>query len=181
MLQKLSISIVIKGSESPERLLDDVALFLNHIEESQPSKDESKLKMLHDENSMLKGRRVLGVDDDMRNVFAITRVLEQTGLEIFQAENGQAAVDAVKQAEKEFELILMDIMMPVMDGLEATGIIRELPAYQNTPIIALTEKAMPGDRQKCLDAGGSEYLIKPLDMDMLLSILRVWLYQPSLA
>lgn len=113
-------------------------------------------------------------------MFAITRVLEQTGLIITQAENGQAAVDAVTRADKEFDLILMDIMMPVMDGLEATRIIREIPAYRSTPIIALTAKAMPGDRQKCLDAGGSEYLIKPLDMDMLLSILRVWLYQPSL-
>ena len=180
VLQQLSISIVIKGSESSERLLDDVALFLNHIDETSSTEDSNKLKMLHDENSMLKGRRVLVVDDDMRNVFAITRVLEQTGLIITQAENGQAAVDAVTRADKEFDLILMDIMMPVMDGLEATRIIREIPAYRSTPIIALTAKAMPGDRQKCLDAGGSEYLIKPLDMDMLLSILRVWLYQPSL-
>jgi len=180
-LQQLSISIVIKGSESPERLLDDVALFLNHIDETNSSTETNKLKMLHDENSMLKGRRVLVVDDDIRNVFAITRVLEQTGLNITQAENGQAAVDAVTRADQVFDLILMDIMMPVMDGLEATRIIREIPAYRGVPIIALTAKAMPGDRQKCLDAGGSEYLIKPLDMDMLLSILRVWLYQPSMA
>ena len=178
-LQQLSISIVIKGSESPERLLDDVALFLNHIDEASSSVEENTLKMLHDENSMLKDRQVLVVDDDMRNVFAITRVLEQTGLIITQAENGQAAIDAVNSAEQTFDLILMDIMMPVMDGLEATRIIREMPAYRSTPIIALTAKAMPGDRQKCLDAGGSEYLIKPLDMDMLLSILRVWLYKPS--
>ena len=179
-LQNHSISIVIKGSESPERLLDDVALFLNHIDGSHAPVQPEKLKMLHDENSMLEGRRVLVVDDDMRNVFAITRVLEQTGLIITQAENGQAAVDAVTNADETFDLILMDIMMPIMDGLEATQIIRGMPDYQSIPIIALTAKAMPGDRQKCLDAGGSEYLIKPLDMDMLLSILRVWLYQPSM-
>ncbi|MGB0942855.1 MAG: response regulator [Marinomonas sp.] len=180
VLQNLSISIVIKGSESPERLLDDVALFLNHIDGSHSPTQPEKLKMLHDENSMLEGRRVLVVDDDMRNVFAITRVLEETGLIITQAENGQAAVDAVTHADEVFDLILMDIMMPVMDGLEAMQIIRGMPDYQSIPIIALTAKAMPGDRQKCLDAGGSEYLIKPLDMDMLLSILRVWLYQPSM-
>ena len=128
---------------------------------------------------MFQGRRVLVVDDDMRNVFAITRVLEQTGLIITQAENGLVAVDTVKSADAVFDLILMDIMMPVMDGLDAIKLIRAMPDYQSIPIIALTAKAMLGDRQKCLDAGGSEYLIKPLDMEMLLSILRVWLFKSS--
>lgn len=178
-LQNLSTSIVIKGSDSPERLLDDVALFLRHIEGSHTFSQPEKLKVLEDKNCMFQGRRVLVVDDDMRNVFAITRVLEQTGLIITQAENGLVAVDTVKSADAVFDLILMDIMMPVMDGLDAIKLIRAMPDYQSIPIIALTAKAMLGDRQKCLDAGGSEYLIKPLDMEMLLSILRVWLFKSS--
>ncbi len=177
ILEKFSLSIVIKGAESPERLLDDVALFLHRVEHDFSSQQQETLQMLHDENEMLKGRRVLVVDDDMRNVFAITRVLESTGLKVTQAENGQAALDAINNVQQPFELVLMDMMMPVMDGIEATQRIREMEQYQSTPIIALTAKAMPSDRHKCIEAGASEYLTKPLDMDKLLSILRVWLYQ----
>jgi len=177
ILQQFSLSIVIKGAESPERLLDDVALFLHQVDGKYSSKQQAALKMLHDENEMLKERRVLVVDDDMRNVFAMTKVLEDAGLVVSQAENGQAALDAIESADVDFELILMDIMMPVMDGIEAIGFIRQLVPYQSTPIIALTAKAMPGDRHKCIEAGASEYLTKPIDTDKLLSILRVWLYQ----
>jgi len=177
VLEKFSLSIVIKGAESPERLLDDVAMFLHQVEHGLSTEQQETLKMLHDENEMLKDRRVLVVDDDLRNVFAITRVLESTGLKITQAENGQAALDAIGRAKQPFELILMDMMMPIMDGIEATQKIREIEIYQSTPIIALTAKAMPSDRHKCIEAGASEYLTKPLDMDKLLSILRVWLYQ----
>ena len=177
ILEQFSLSIVIKGAESPERLLDDVALFLHQVDHEFSSKQQETLQMLHDENEMLKDRRVLVVDDDMRNVFAITRVLESSGFKVTQAENGQAAIDAISRAQKPFELILMDMMMPVMDGIEATQRIREMEHYKSTPIIALTAKAMPSDRHKCIEAGASEYLTKPIDMDKLLSILRVWLYQ----
>jgi len=176
-LRQLSLSIVIKGKESPERLLDDVVLFLHQIEKKLSSQQQETLKMLHDENEMLRDRRVLVVDDDMRNVFAMTKVLEDYGLIVTQAENGQAALNAIDNANKPFELVLMDIMMPIMDGIEATKCIRELADYQATPIISLTAKAMPGDKHKCIEAGASEYLTKPIDTDKLLSILRVWLYQ----
>lgn len=177
VLQQFSLSIVIKGAESPERLLDDVALFLHQVGDKYSFKQQAALKIIHDENEMLKERRVLVVDDDMRNVFAMTKVLEDAGLVVSQAENGQAALDAINSADNSFELILMDIMMPIMNGVEATTKIRKLPAYHSTPIIALTAKTMPGDRHKCIEAGASEYLTKPIDTDKLLSILRVWLYQ----
>jgi len=177
VLSQLSSSIVIKGAESPERLLDDVALFLHHIDDRYTDTQQATLKMLHDENAMLKDRRVLVVDDDMRNVFAITKVLESVGLTVSQAENGQVAIDKINAAEQAFELILMDVMMPVMDGLTATKQIRKIAGYQSLPIISLTAKAMPSDQHMCIEAGASEYLTKPLDTDKLLSILRVWLYK----
>ena len=177
ILNQLSLSIVIKSQESPERLLDDVVLFLHHIDKNLSSHQQDTLKMLHDENEMLHERRVLIVDDDMRNVFAMTKVLEDYGLIVTQAENGQAALNAIDKSNKPFELILMDIMMPIMDGIEATMLIRKMTDYKTTPIIALTAKAMPGDKHKCVEAGASEYLTKPIDTDKLLSILRVWLYQ----
>jgi len=177
VLAQLSSSIVIKGAESPERLLDDVALFLHHIDDRYTDTQQATLKMLHDENAMLKDRRVLVVDDDMRNVFAITKVLESVGLTVSQAENGQVAIDKINAAEQAFELILMDVMMPVMDGLTATKQIRKIAGYQSLPIISLTAKAMPSDQHMCIEAGASEYLTKPLDTDKLLSILRVWLYK----
>jgi len=177
ILTRLSSSIVIKGAESPERLLDDVALFLHHLDNKYTDSQQATLKMLHDENAMLQGRRVLVVDDDMRNVFAITKILESVGLTVSQAENGQVAINKINEAEQAFELILMDVMMPVMDGLTATKLIREIPGYQTLPIISLTAKAMPSDQHMCIESGASEYLTKPLDMDKLLSILRVWLYK----
>jgi len=177
ILNQFTPSIVIKGAESPERLLDDVTLFLHHVGDKYSNKQQQTLQMLHDENAMLVGRRVLVVDDDMRNVFAITKILEQTGIKVIQAENGQVALDLLAEQEEPIELILMDVMMPVMDGLEAMGRIRQMEKYQSIPIIALTAKAMPGDRHQCIDAGASEYLTKPLDMDKVISMLRVWLYR----
>ncbi|EPJ46040.1 MAG: hypothetical protein OFPI_35460 [Osedax symbiont Rs2] len=179
LLNKFSSSIVIKGAESPERLLDDVTLFLHHVGNKYTDQQQQALNMLHDQDAMLKGRRVLVVDDDMRNMFALTRVLEQTGIEVVQAENGQVAVDILSAAEKPIELILMDMMMPVMDGYDATRQIRKMPLYHDTPIIALTAKAMPADRQQCIDAGACEYLTKPLDIDKVLSMLRIWLYRKT--
>ncbi|MCJ8300493.1 MAG: response regulator, partial [Pseudomonadales bacterium] len=177
ILNQFSDSIVIKGSESPERLLDDVTLFLHCLGNQYSNQQQQALQLLHDENEMLLGRRVLVVDDDMRNVFAITRILEQAGIQVTQAQNGAVAVELLSGLNPAIELILMDIMMPVMDGYQAMGLIREMPDYQTTPIIALTAKAMPEDRQKCIDAGACEYLTKPLDMDRVLAMLRVWLYR----
>ena len=177
ILNQFTPSIVIKGAESPERLLDDVTLFLHHVGEKYSNKQQQTLQILHDENAMLAGRKILVVDDDMRNVFAITRILEQTGIEVIQAENGQVALGLLDESKQPIELILMDIMMPVMDGLEAMAHIRQMEKYKSIPIIALTAKAMPGDRHQCIEAGASEYLTKPLDMDKVLSMLRVWLYR----
>ncbi|MCJ8299222.1 MAG: response regulator, partial [Pseudomonadales bacterium] len=177
ILNKFSSSIVIKGAESPERLLDDVSLFLHHIGDKYSTAQQQALQMLHDENAMLKDRRVLVVDDDMRNVFAITRILEQAGIQVIQAENGKVAVDLLATHEQPIELILMDIMMPVMNGYEAIAHIRKMPDYRSVPIIALTAKAMPADRQLCIQAGASEYITKPLEMDKVLAMLRVWLYR----
>ena len=177
ILNQFSSSIVIKGAESPERLLDDVTLFLHHIGDKYSTAQQQALQMLHDENAMLRDRRVLVVDDDMRNVFAITRILEQAGIQVLQAENGKVAIDLLTSSEQPIELILMDIMMPVMDGYEAIAHIRKMADYQGVPIIALTAKAMPADRQLCIQAGASEYMTKPLEMDKVLAMLRVWLYR----
>ena len=177
VLNQFTPSIVIKGAESPERLIDDVTLFLHHVREKYSQKQQQTLQILHDENAMLVDRRVLVVDDDMRNIFAITRILEQTGIKVLQAENGQVALDILAELEQPVELILMDIMMPVMDGFEAMRLIRQMEHYHSIPIIALTAKAMPGDRHQCITAGASEYLTKPLDMDKVLAMLRVWLYR----
>ncbi|OUS23554.1 hypothetical protein A9R01_16325 ['Osedax' symbiont bacterium Rs2_46_30_T18] len=177
ILNQFSSSIVIKGAESPERLLDDVTLFLHHIGDKYSTAQQQALQMLHDENAMLRDRRVLVVDDDMRNVFAITRILEQAGIQVLQAENGKVAVELLRDSEEPIELILMDIMMPVMDGYEAIAHIRKMSDYQSVPIIALTAKAMPADRQLCIQAGASEYITKPLEMDKVLAMLRVWLYR----
>ncbi|MBV1876247.1 MAG: CHASE3 domain-containing protein [Pseudomonadales bacterium] len=177
VLKEFSASIVIKGAESPERLLDDVSLFLHRANSQLPSKQQDVIKMLHDQDAMLTNRRVLLVDDDMRNIYAIKSELSDLGLNVTPAENGQVAIDTIKAAKQPYELILMDIMMPIKDGYDAMQEIRQLPNYANTPILALTAKAMPEDRQKCIDAGASDYLIKPVDIAKLTSMLRVWLYQ----
>jgi len=177
-LSELSASAIVKGSESPERLLDDVSLFIHHVGKQLSLEQQQKIKMLHNEDAMLLGRKVLLVDDDMRNVFALKRILDDVGFKVTPAENGQVAIDAVIAAQDEpFELILMDIMMPIKDGYQAMKEIRQQPGYRDTPIMALTAKAMPEDRQKCIDAGASDYVTKPIDTEKLLSMLRVWLYK----
>jgi len=174
-LQKYSSTIVIKGVGSAERLLDDVSLFMHNIE-SQLIDSEEKIRLLHDEDAMLKDRKVLLVDDDMRNSYALSKKLIEVGFDVEMASNGKDAIAMLEQDDK-FELILMDIMMPVMDGNEATEQIRKLPQFKNLPIIALTAKTMPEDREKCLQAGASEYITKPIDFDKLLSIMRIWLFK----
>jgi len=169
-LDNYSSSIVIKGVGSAERLLDDVSLFLHHIN------DNEAVNILHDEDELIKGRRVLLVDDDMRNSYALSKSLFEVGVDVEMATNGQEAVD-ILEIDNTFELVLMDTMMPVMDGNEATKLIRKMPKYQNIPIIALTAKTMPEDREKCLKSGASEYVTKPVDFDDLMSIMRIWLFQ----
>ncbi len=181
LLKEHSSSIVVKGSHSLQRLLDDVSLFLHRVDEEISPEQRKTLKMLHNHDAMLAGRRVLVVDDDMRNVFALKRLLNDLDVDVTAAENGQVALDQINAAPSDspFELILMDIMMPIKDGYETMAEIRALPQYAATPILALTAKAMPEDRQKCLDAGASDYVTKPIDTEKLLSMLRVWLYKRS--
>ena len=175
-LNKYSSTIVIKGVGSAERLLDDISLFLHDIESRFCVSSQKTIHMLHDEDSMLKGRKVLLADDDMRNTYALSKKLIEIGFDVEMAHNGKEAVELLEQ-DKDFELVLMDTMMPEMDGYEATRKIRAMDDYKQIPIIALTAKAMPEDREKSLQAGASEYLTKPIDFDKLLSIMRIWLFR----
>jgi len=174
-LKEFGAKIVIKGADSPEHLLNDVSLFLHMAQERLSKQQKQSINMLHDENFMLRGRNILLVDDDMRNTFALSTQLTEQGMIVSMANNGQVALD--KMEEETFDLILMDIMMPIMDGYEAMKRIRQSQRYSDIPIIALTAKAMPEDRDKCLCAGASEFLNKPIDFEKLLSMLRVWLYR----
>ncbi|OUS23812.1 hypothetical protein A9Q99_27680 [Gammaproteobacteria bacterium 45_16_T64] len=169
-------SVIVKGKASLDRLVDDVSLFLHKMDNEKDGGNSQEVAMLHDEDEMLRGRQILLVDDDMRNVFALKRQLEREGIEVTAAENGQVALDCIEEQDEPFDLILMDIMMPIMDGYEAMEKIRLITAYKQRPIIALTANAMPEDRAKCIDAGASEYLTKPVDVDKLFSMLRVWMF-----
>ena len=175
-LQQYADSIIIKGARSPERLLDETTLFLHRVEKSLPNEQQEILKTLHSRESAFEGRTVLLVDDDMRNIFALSSVLEEHGLSIVVARHGGEALDKLAR-HPEIDLVLMDIMMPEMDGYEAMRRIRRDPGQANLPIIALTAKAMRGDKDKCLAAGANDYLAKPVDPERLLSLLRVWLYR----
>jgi CheY-like chemotaxis protein len=168
-------SIIIKGAKSPERLLNEVTLFLHLVETSLNPEKQKMIRTALDKEAMLEGKKVLIVDDDMRNVFSLSSALEEKGIIIVEAENG---LEALKQLDKhpDIDLVLMDIMMPQMDGYEATRCIRKDPRFRDLPIIALTAKAMKGDREECLKAGASDYIPKPVDMKKLFSLLRVWLY-----
>ena len=181
-LDKYSATIVIKGVGSAERLLDDISLFLHQIERdinpSHSNKNKVNMHLLHDENNMLADRKILLVDDDMRNTYALSKQLIDIGFDVDMANNGQEAIDLLAQQD-DFELILMDTMMPIMDGNQATRKIRKMKNYANIPIIALTAKTMPEDRENALQAGASEYLTKPLDLDKLLSIMRIWLFKKT--
>ncbi len=168
-------SIIVKGAKSQERLLDEVMLFLHRMESELPKPQQQKLRRMYDQEAVLEGKNILIVDDDMRNVFALSNVLEEHGMEVSMAVNGKAALEQL-EAEPHVDLVLMDIMMPDMDGYDAIRAIRQQSRFHKLPIIALTAKAMRGDRQKCIEAGASDYLSKPVDTDKLLSLLRVWLY-----
>jgi len=173
-LRKLSHSIIIKGARSPERLLDEVTLFLHQVESELPADRQRMLADARHREAILEGKRVLIVEDDVRNIFALTSVFEPRGARVEIARNGREALEHL-QAKPGVDLVLMDIMMPEMDGLEATRRIRQMPAYATLPIIALTAKAMQDDRDQCLAAGANDYIAKPLDVDKLLSLARVWM------
>ncbi len=175
-LHSMARSIVVKGVESPERLLDETALFLHRVVSDLPAEKQRMLERLHSSDEDLVGKQVLLVDDDVRNIFALSSVLERRGMRVLTATTGREAI-AKLDAEPELAIALMDIMMPEMDGYETIRIIREKPAFRRLPIIALTAKAMKGDRERCLDAGASDYLAKPVNTEQLLSALRMWLHR----
>jgi hypothetical protein len=174
-LRQLSETIIVKDVRSPERLLDETALFLHRVEANLPDPKREILRRLTESDPALAGKKVLLVDDDARNLFAITTILEQHAMKVVYGENGQQALDKLA-ANPDVEIVLMDIMMPEMDGYEATRRIRSQAGYAKLPIIALTAKAMKGDREKCIEAGASDYITKPIDANQLVSLLRVWLY-----
>ncbi|ORB31028.1 response regulator [Mycolicibacterium parafortuitum] len=173
-LEDLAAAIVLKNARSPERLLDETALFLHRVADDMPNSAREILANPRRIDESLEGNTVLLVDDDVRNVFSLGSALKRYGITVLPARNGQAGIDTL-DAHPEVGLVLMDIMMPVMDGYEAMRRIRADQRWRNLPIVALTAKAMKGDRQKCLEAGASDYVTKPVDMDQLTSVLRVWL------
>jgi len=174
-LREHAESIIVKGVRSPERLLDEVTLFLHRVVSQMPEKKRQIIANLHDADAALRDKQVLIVDDDMRTMFAVSRLLTGRGMLALKAENGERALQLL-QENPAIDLVLMDIMMPVMDGYQAMQRIRAQERWRKLPIIALTAKAMPEDRQKCIAAGASDYLPKPIDPDRLFSMMRVWLY-----
>jgi len=166
----------IKSAQSPERLLDEATLFLHQVEANLPAEKRDMLRMIHDKTKILRHKKVLIIDDDMRNTFALTTVLEDYDMEVVIGADGKEGLTTLAEND-DIAIVLMDIMMPEMDGYEAIGKIREQPHYRHLPIIALTAKAMKGDRAKCIEAGANDYLAKPVDTDKLLSLMRVWLYR----
>ena len=175
-LQKYTDSIVIKDASSPERLLDEVSLFV-HSEESKFSASQKNIMAtLHNQQELLTNRKILVVDDDIRNTYALSKTLTDAGMKVVMADNGKMAIEKLEE-EKDIEIILMDVMMPIMDGYEATKEIRKKSNYKHLPIISLTAKAMAEDRAKSLEAGANDYLTKPVDIDQLLNIIRIWLHQ----
>ena len=175
-LHTLARSVVVKGVESPERLLDETALFLHRIVGDLPVEKQRMLDRLHRSDEALVGRKVLVVDDDVRNIFALSSVLERRGMSVLTAGTGREAIATI-ESTPDVAIVLMDIMMPEMDGYETMQVIRQNPLFRRLPIIALTAKAMKGDREKCLEAGASEYLAKPVNTEQLLSALRMWLHR----
>jgi HAMP domain-containing protein/CheY-like chemotaxis protein/signal transduction histidine kinase len=175
-LHTLARSVVVKGVESPERLLDETSLFLHRVVADMPSEKQQMLERLHRSDDDLVGRKVLVVDDDIRNIFALSSVLERRGMKVLTAGTGREAITMLESTPG-VAIVLMDIMMPEMDGYETMQVIRQNPEFRRLPIVALTAKAMKGDREKCLEAGASDYLAKPVNTEQLLSALRMWLHR----
>jgi CheY-like chemotaxis protein len=175
-LHVLARSVVVKGVESPERLLDETALFLHRVVADLPLEKQKLLDLLHHSGEALVGKKVLIVDDDVRNIFALSSVLERRGMTVLTAGTGREAIEML-DSTRDMAIVLMDIMMPEMDGYQTMQVIRQNSSLRRLPIIALTAKAMKGDREKCLEAGASEYLAKPVNTEQLLSVLRMWLHR----
>jgi CheY-like chemotaxis protein len=175
-LHTMARSIVVKGVESPERLLDETALFLHRVVTELPPDKQRMLERLNSSDEDLVGRTVLLVDDDARNIFALSSVLERHGMHVLTATTGREAIELIGENPK-ISIVLMDIMMPEMDGYETIAQIRARGAFRRLPIVALTAKAMKGDREKCLEAGASDYLAKPVNTEQLLTMLRMWLHR----
>ncbi|MGA3172732.1 MAG: response regulator, partial [Chthoniobacteraceae bacterium] len=175
-LKTMAKSIILKDVQSPERLLDETALFLHRVVTDLPAEKQAMLERLHGSTEVLRGRKVLLVDDDARNIFALTSLLEGQDMEVISATNGRQAIELI-QKTPDLSMVLMDIMMPDMDGYETMREIRHMPEFRTLPMLALTAKAMKGDREKCLDAGASDYIAKPVNTDQLLSLMRVWLFR----
>ncbi|WP_395744846.1 response regulator [Prosthecobacter sp.] len=177
-LRRYSRAIIVKGVKSPERLLDEVALFLHQVVRDLPPEQQRMIEKARSREAALEGRRVLLAEDDVRNIFALTSMLEPMGIQVVVARNGREALEMLESrqgTDKPIDLVLMDVMMPEMDGLAAMRAIRQRPEWRKLPIIALTAKAMPSDQQQCLAAGASDYLAKPLNVEKLLSLIRVWM------
>jgi CheY-like chemotaxis protein len=175
ILLQCADELPIKSVSSPERLLDEATLFLHQVETNLSDDKRNMLRMVHDKSAILKLKKVLIIDDDIRNAFALATVLEEHDMEIICATNGKQGLALLKEND-DVAIILMDIMMPKMDGYETMREIRQQPQYRKMPIIALTAKAMKGDKTKCIEAGANDYISKPVDTNKLLSLMRVWLY-----
>jgi CheY-like chemotaxis protein len=176
VLRQKAKSIVLKGVKSPERLLDETALFLHRVIGDLSESKQRMIETLHRSDEPLLGRKVLVVDDDVRNIFALNSVLERHQMNVVSATNGGDAIRLLESAG-DLSLVLMDVMMPEMDGYETMRRIRSKPQFRLLPIIALTAKAMKGDREKCLEAGASDYVAKPVNTEQLLSLVRMWLHR----
>jgi CheY-like chemotaxis protein len=173
-LRRYSQSIIIKGARSPERLLDEVTLFLHRVESSLPAEQQKLLAQARQRDSVFEGRRILIAEDDVRNVFALTAIFEPLGATLLIARDGEEALKCL-ESEQPIDLVLMDLMMPKMDGLTAIRKLREQPQFKRLPVIALTAKAMADDRRNSIDAGASDYIAKPINVDQLVSLCRVWM------
>jgi hypothetical protein len=173
-VKKLAETIIIKDADSLERLVDETSLFLHRDVADLTDAQKNTLKRVNHTDPRLTGKKVLVVDDDIRNIFALTSALERQQMQVVYAENGKDGIEMLKKTPG-IEGVLMDIMMPEMDGYEAMREIRNIQKFKSIPIIAVTAKAMKGDRQKCLEAGASDYITKPVDTEQLLSLLRIWL------
>ncbi len=174
-LEKYASSIIVKGVKSRERLLDEASLFLHRVVSDMPEQKQQMINLLHNKDMQFEDKNILLVDDDMRNVFALAKVLEDNRMNVYKAANGQKALEVLEK-NPEIDLVLMDIMMPVMDGFEAMQKIREQDKFINLPIIAVTAKAMKEDQDKCFDSGANDYISKPVNIDRLLSLIKLWLY-----